>query len=279
MWIGNGYESEFRPQGGVLNGGPALTSMLVEEDIVPVEIVTGSDNQLWVRTESNESSNAAWRRLSNDFTSCRGAPGAVTYFVPGDGADLDQVLTVGCRGSDNALWYASAFIEGQNVPFVNGWQSLGGILEAGPAVGLVVTWVVTGQGGRVWINDSGESGNTAYRSTTWICRGRPAVGSEPLQTAGTDADTGTAWFGCHGTDDTLWVARNDDGNWDDAFSRGGILREGVGAAVAGDQAVFFVRGTDDAIWQTTVYNGNFTPTPFVRNPSAIRFDPGATVVE
>ena len=275
MWIGNGFGAPFRAQGGVLIAGPALTGAHNGTAMIAIEVVTGTDNALYVRRDS---SGGAFQRLSNAPTFCKGAPGALVY-LNSSGA---QVITVACRGSDDALWYATASQPtNDQVPLISGgWQSLGGKLEAGPAVGIVqgkLTFAVTGVGGRIWLNDTLQGGNTNFTSTPWTCIGRPAIGSKPQARVGTS--TGTAYFGCHGTDHALWVSRNVAGSWATTFSRGGTLREGVSAAVSTQQAVFFVRGTDDAIYQTTVYNGNFAPKPFSANrPSFIAFDPGGTAL-
>jgi hypothetical protein len=267
--MNDGFGSPWRAHGGVLAAGPAITAAKNGNITTVLEIVTGTDNALYTRRADGTDN---WHRLSNQHTFCKGAPGAAVYLNASGG----QEIVVACRGSDDALWYGKA-AQGTNIPLVNNWRTLGGRLEAGPAVGIVngkLTFLVTGEGGRVWLNDT-ETG--AYSARPWICIGKPALGGKPQAQLGTNS--GTSYFGCHGTDHALWWARNVSGTWGAASSRGGVLRDGVAAAVSTEQVVFFVRGSDDGVWQTTVYNGNFAPRGFSANvPSKITFDPGATAL-
>jgi hypothetical protein len=258
LWVTRGFGTGFNPFGGKLIAAPAIGRIAqadLSAEATPVFVGTGSDNALYVRRPAEN-----WRRLSSGPTFCKDNPGAVVY----DAGGGNQVLTVACWGSDNALWTASGPISPFGTPTLNSWHSLGGTLTAGPSVGLaqgVVTFLAPGGGGRIWQSTGGT-----FTATPWTCIGHTAFGSL----------NGFAFFGCHGSDGALWVAKNAGAGWGAAFSVGGQLLNGPGVAVATESAVFFVEGTDHGVWQMTVENASNAHSGFYPNGGNVKFGIGAT---
>ncbi|MFN2450883.1 MAG: hypothetical protein ABR541_00860 [Candidatus Dormibacteria bacterium] len=226
--------------GGMLNGAPAVVVVPASSSAAAnhLEVVTGGDNRLWVRTDTT-----TWTQLSSQFTSCRDNPAAA--LVPGS-----RTLTVVCTGGDLATWMASGSIPTAGNPVLNGWSSLGGLTRSGPALGPVnghLQVLVDGTDGQVWQGGAG----LPWVATGWRCIGHPALA----------AAAGISYFGCHGTDGALWYATNSGAGWSAARSAGGALVDGIGIAASGAQAMFAVEGTDGALWYSLV-SGTGAAGPF-----------------
>ncbi|MEY2474746.1 MAG: TolB protein [Actinomycetota bacterium] len=259
LYIGNGYGGAFRAEGGIVGSGPALARVPKSDgSALALEVVTGNDRRLYVKREGA----AGFVRLSNRAV-CLESPAAVVAPVGVNGA---PALVVACMGQDRALWYDVGPVSETSTPVLDSFESLGGILTAGPAVAMVqnaLTFMVRGNDGRIY--SRGTSGG--YLQTNWFCQGHPALASWST----------TAYFACAGNDTRLYAARNGGSGWGTTESLGGIARGGPGLAVTPDEAVIFIRGADDAVWQTSVSptRGN---TPFARLPSAVLFEVGATAL-
>jgi hypothetical protein len=194
--------------------------------------VTGSDRRLYWQREGGTS----FARLSNTAL-CDGSPAGVVTDA-GGGA---LTLTVACMGGDKALWYDQGPITTTSTPVLDSWASLAGYLIAGPAVAVVqnnLTFAVSGGDGMIWFRTL----TVDYQRTTWACLGHPALASWST----------TAYFACTGGDRALYYALNTGSGWSGAASLGGKARGGPGLAVTPDEAVMFIRGDDDAVWQTSV---------------------------
>ncbi|GAC1572430.1 MAG: hypothetical protein NVS3B18_05700 [Candidatus Dormibacteria bacterium] len=240
MWR-NDAGTGWTGSGGVLNAAPAVVVVPASPGAVGtrLEVVTGGDNQLYVRTDST-----SWALLSSQYTSCRDNPAAA--LVPGT-----RTLTVVCAGGDQATWMASATVPASGAnPVLDGWSSLGGLTTSGPAVGAVngsLQVLVNGTDGQVWQGGAGQP----WTPTGWRCIGHPGLASA----------AGLSYFGCHGTDNALWYATNTGGTWSTTNSAGGALVDGIGVAASGGKAMFAVEGTDAALWYTVI-TGTGAPSPF-----------------
>jgi hypothetical protein len=233
LWVlhsGSGFTSD----GGVLLGAPAVVAIPQSSGpAVPLYIATGSDHGLWVRNDSQ-----GWQTFGGAPIYCIDNPGA---------AVIAGTLYVACQGQDHALWHGETPApSGTNLPNLdpNVWQSLGGLLRAGPAVASVAgtpTYFVIGSDQRVYSRDL-SSGFIEY---SWACIGHPAVA-----TSGS-----TSYFACHGTDNALWYATASGSGWSAAQSLGGVLIDGVGLAATSAGPIFFVEGTDHAVYQRTISSG------------------------
>jgi hypothetical protein len=226
--------SSWTSLGGVLIGAPAVVAIPQSSGpAVPLYIATGSDHGLWVRNDSH-----GWQSFGGAPIYCIDNPGA---------AVIAGTLYVACQGQDHALWHAETPApSGTNLPSLDpkGWQSLGGILAAGPTVASVAgkpTYFVTGTDQHIYSRDL-SSGFVGY---SWTCTGHPAVA-----TYGS-----TSYFACHGTDNALWYATNSGSGWSPAQGLGGVLTDGVGLAATSTGPIFFVEGTDQHVWQRTITSG------------------------
>lgn len=266
LYQGHGFGGQYDGLGGQLLAAPAVTRIAkadAAEVAIPLYVGTGTDNQLWARTDT-----MGWRRLSSSGSFCKGTPGALV-FSPSAGV---QTLIAACRGGDDALYRASGTITTTTIPDLNNWTRLGGKLGAGPSIGIdqgtpqkLVTYLVPGPDGRVYRNQGAVGG---FAAMPWICKGHVAFNT--LNT--------TSWFGCRGTDDALWAAENTADGWGNVFSLGGKLNDGPGVAVTGGSAVFFVQGTDNVVYQTVVEHGSHDRTPYAFNGGRIKFGVGATAL-
>jgi hypothetical protein len=226
--------SSWTSLGGVLMGAPAVVAIpQTSGPPVPLYIATGSDHGLWVRNDSD-----GWQAFGGAPIYCIDNPGA---------AVIAGTLYVACQGQDNALWHGETPApSGTNLPSLDpkGWQSLGGILGAGPAVASVAgtpTYFVIGTDQHVYSRDL----STGFVGYPWSCIGHPAVA-----TSGS-----TSYFACHGTDNALWYATNSGSGWSAAQWLGGVLIDGVGLAATSTGPIFFVEGTDHGVWQRTITSG------------------------
>ena len=265
LWVGHAPSdlaeglTEFQPLGGRLKAAPAVAMVVpdeVEAPPVPVYVATGTDDQLWVRRHDTP-----WRLLSHARTHCIGSPAAVVY-----DRGPTQLLKVGCRGSDNQLWFSEDVITESTIPFLDAWDNAGGVLTEGPAVADldgVIQFLVIGVGGKAYFT----TGDSGFGATSWTCKGHPGLST---------GEAGT-WFGCHGTDDALWTSELTGGQWAQPVRFEGRLVDGVGVAVDDLTARFFVQGTDGQLWEATIEHAAAARTPFRPMGGRIVFGAGATV--
>ncbi|MEY2477310.1 MAG: hypothetical protein QOG87_2625 [Actinomycetota bacterium] len=263
LYVGAGFGAGYGALGGQLIAAPAIgrvAGATQDDPAEPIYVGTGVDNQLWARTGGQ-----GWRPLSSGGTFCKGEPGALVYT-----SGATQHLVVACRGRDDALWSATATITPNTVPNLTNWTRIGGILTAGPALGIsqhlgdVVTYLVRGTDGAVWQSTGG-----GFTRTHWVCKGHAAFNTL----------NDVSWFGCRGADDALWVARNTPAGWAADIRLGGILAEGPGVAVTPESAVFFVPGVDNAVWQRVVRNSDGVPlTDFTSTGGQIKFGVNAVTL-
>ena len=234
LWVLHSGSAGFVSDSGILLGAPAVVAIPQSSGpAVPLYIATGSDHGLWVRNDSH-----GWQSFGGAPIYCIDNPGA---------AVIAGTLYVACQGQDHALWHGETPAPtGTNLPSLdpNGWQSLGGLLSAGPAVSSVAgtpTYFVVGTDQHVYSRDL-SSGFVGY---SWTCIGHPAVA-----TSGS-----TSYFACHGSDNALWYSTNTGSGWSSPQSLGGVLIDGVGLAATSTGPIFFVEGTDQAVYQRTISAG------------------------
>jgi hypothetical protein len=228
--------------GGQLSGAPAIVA--TNSGASHLFIVTGLNHDLWVRTET-----MGWRPLSATPVYCIDNP-AATLVASGSGSNL----LVACQGGDHSLWISQA-PAGSAIPTLTNWSSIGGQFLAGPAVAIVggaPTFFGIGLDHRVW-----SSTNLGWSPMGPACNGHPAV----------VANGSSAFFACSGLDHALWWARNDGAGWSATQRLGGIVSEGVGAALANTGVTMFGQGADGQLWEISVLNGT---------PTAWRYDGGVT---
>lgn len=236
--LGPGWHS----LGGQIIAAPAVAAMPLSAPgdlTTPLFVATGTDHQLWIRTLTS-----GWQPLASTYTYCLNNPAAAAWL--GNGVVQGPQLVVACEGGNGALYVASAFLNGINLPTVTAWTDLGGALSAGPALLPNGTYFATTAGGQIWTRTYAPTASgivdSGWIATGYYCVGAPAAG---------DADAGAAeWFGCHGTDGALWTATY-DGGWPSASSEGGVLIDGPGLALASPTPVFVAEGGDQAVWVRT----------------------------
>ena len=146
--------------GGALAAAPAVTAIPSSSGGLqaPLYIGVGTDHNVYLRNNS-----AGWHALSSTPLSCLDSVGATVT-----GAAGNSMLTVACEGSDQALWYAQGAVTTTGLPNLSSWQSLGGVLTAGPAVAAVggaVTFFVDAGGGALFSRNV---------STGWVALSAPA---------------------------------------------------------------------------------------------------------
>lgn len=241
----------YTPLGGQLIGAPTVVAVPGASGTLPTPLYLGigTDHNVYVRTLSQP-----WQALSATPAYCLDAVGAT---VAGTSGNL--TLTVGCEGSDTALYYAQAPLTATGLPQVHGWNSLGGSLAGGPVVvsiGGRITFFVTGSNGTVWVRDTSSTG---YVAMQYACNSRPAVA----------AAGATLYFACQGGDGALWYAVNTGVGWPAATSAGGRIVGGAGIAATSTRALIYVEGTDAGIYQIAVTPAG-TATPFVRDGGAVQ---------
>ena len=234
LWVLRSGAANFTPAGGVLASTPAIIAVpQISGPALPLYVATGSDHDLWVRNDTS-----GWRRLTTSPVFCLDNPA---------GALIATTLYIACEGSDNALWHAETLAPtGTGLPTISAsaWQSLGGVLTAGPGVsslGGVPTYFVVGTDRNIWMRGL----TTGWTQASWQCIGHPAAA-----TFGS-----TTYFACHGLDNALWYATNTGSGWSQAQPLGGTLVDGVGIAAIASGAVFYGEGSDGALWHRTVSIG------------------------
>jgi hypothetical protein len=242
VWVLRSGSANFMPKGGVVADAPAIVA--VPQTTGPARllyIVTGPDHNLWVRDDTN-----SWQPLTTSPVACLDNPAGV---ISGG------TLYVACEGSDHALWHAEASAPtGTNLPTVNAmaWQTMGGVLTAGPAVASVggtITYAVLGTDQHIYMRTL-AAGYTAQDG--WFCSGHPALASIGIE----------SYFACRGTDGALWESHNLSGGWTSPQSLGGILVDGPGIAASYSptgpaSVIFFAEGSDRALYHRG-YTGGWT---------------------
>lgn len=249
----------FAGLGGQLVAAPAVVAVPVSGQLSsPLYLGVGTDSNVYVRSTSQ-----AWQPLSSSPVSCLDSVGAAVTTVAGL-----STLTVACEGSDRALWYAHGTVSATALPTLSGWQSLGGVLGAGPAVatlGNTLTFLVTGSDGVVYSRDLIHG----YTAMPWQCISHPALA----------ARGSTAYFACHGGDGALWYAVNSGSAWGPAQSAGGAILDGPAIAAGRTQVSVYVEGGDGALWHVNLPPGGTGPVPpFVADGGTLQFGPGATTL-
>jgi outer membrane protein assembly factor BamB len=212
--------------GGYLAGPPAVLSLPLPDGTPRTLFLgTGSDGNLWVRTETD-----SWQPLTAMAPmKCRDGPALAVY---------GGVLYIACEGQDRTLWYGTAAVDaGLPSSPAGSWRSLGGGLTSGPAVSPVGTGLVffaVGSDQHVWT----RSPTSGWTSTPWSCVARPAV----------TALAGTTSLACQGIDGSLEVTRTVNGRWTALQSLGGRLVGAPGQAVSSAGTTFYVQGIDGQVW-------------------------------
>jgi hypothetical protein len=252
----------FTTLGGGLIAAPAVISvpdLSGTQPGVPMYVGTGTDHGLWVRNQTQ-----AWRPLASSGTFCIDNPAGVVVQSKPSGS---LIFTVGCQGSDHALWFAQEpILTGQLPDQSLVFHSLGGALVAGPAVAAInplgtatvndeLTFFVDGTDGHVWTRTLSSGG---WSQMPWACIGHPAA-STVVFSAPPPA-TEASLFACQGTDRQLWIAINfgPPGAWGPAFPAGGVLVDGPGAAADPASPAVYVEGTDGAVWRWDGVTSAFT---------------------
>jgi hypothetical protein len=235
LWVLHSGSPNFAGDGGVLIGAPAVVAIpQTSGPALPIYIATGSDHTLWVRNDTQ-----GWQSFAGGKTNCIDNPAAVV---------IAGTLYVACEGQDLGLWHAETPAPtGANLPTLNPslWQSLGGGLSAGPAVGSVngtPTYLVVGTDHHIYSRTLASSGFAGF---SWMCNGHPALASFGS----------TSYFGCHGLDGSLWYSTNTGGAWASAQSLGGSLVDGIGIAATSAGPVFFAQGLDSGVWHRSISTG------------------------
>jgi hypothetical protein len=247
----------FAPLGGVLTAAPAVASIPDRNGVLPGQplyIATGTDHALYVR-----SNNLGWQRLTTDSIYCIDNPAAVVVSAHAAG---QQLLVVGCQGSDHALYYAFETVGRGSLPSQNlHFQSLGGTLVSGPAVAPVdpihaggvfeeLTFFANGTDGHVYT----RTALSGWVRTSWQCLGHPAAGG----TLSSFSPAEKSFFACQGTDRQLWTSRNIGAGWEPTVPWGGTLVDGPGIAVTPTWVTVYAEGTDAQLYQLSFSSQNLT---------------------
>jgi hypothetical protein len=234
LWVfrnGSGFSS----LGGIVNAAPAIAAVpQANGSSIPLYIATGSDNNLWVRNDSR-----GWQPLMDNPVSCVDNPAAVV---------IGATLYVACQGADHSLYHVEGSAPaGDGLPRLStaAFHTLGGILVAGPAVASVSgtpTYFVIGADQHVY----SRTLSAGYSEYQWMCVGHPSVA-----TAGS-----SSYFACDGSSDgSLWYATNSGTGWSPIRSLGGGLSDGTGIAATANGPIYFVHGSDNAVWHRTSTSG------------------------
>lgn len=241
--------------GGVLLDAPAVASIPNPDGIdygSPILVATGTDHRLWVRDLSH-----SWQVLANGY--CVGSPAAAVVSAHAAGQHL---LVAACEGSDNALWYGEEPVSYGTLPgTLPGMQSVGGVLNAGPALAAVnpqgaggvdaeLTFFALGTDQHIWTRTLASG----WQQMQWQCIGPPAA-STSLSSI-TPGPTQITMFACTGLDRRLWFAKNTGSGWTPAQGiLGGTLFGGPGVAVEPQWANYFGEGTDFGLWEASTSHG------------------------
>lgn len=237
VWVRASDAGDWTPYGGRLVGAPTYVRGRDVDYLVGV----GGDANVWIRTAST-----GWRPLGPVGTRCGPASAAVS----------DRTLAVACRGSDGALWVASAITGAGTVPSLGSWSSLGGDVPMGAAVTdtssagrpAAFTYVAVGRDARVWLRTD---------STGWRLRSAETC-SGPVS-----ASTSAQVLGCRaGGSESLKTFHTPSGH-DGGRVPGRMV--GVPAVTVDPDGVarYYVLGTDGSIWTAAQQSdgtlGSFSP--------------------
>ncbi|MBV9279631.1 MAG: hypothetical protein JOZ41_06080, partial [Chloroflexi bacterium] len=245
----------FTPLGGALLAAPAVGLLPGASGQPPLALYVGlgTDHNLYVRSDSQ-----GWQRLTSTPTYCLDSPALLLSGTVGNAS-----ITVACQGGDHGLWTASgSFTSG--LPTVGPWSGLGGLLTYGPAMAVV-------NGQVTYFAISGDSflysrtGSSGWARLPWNCIGHPAAA-----TSGT-----TSYLACQGLNHALYYATNSGGGWAAPAYAGGALVDGPGVAATSGGATFFVEGTDQGLYQTSLPAGGTATTGWAADGGRIQFGAAA----
>jgi polyvinyl alcohol dehydrogenase (cytochrome) len=227
--------SGWQPLGGRIIAAPAVAAAPNPGGATPAQplfIGTGTDSRLWIRSAAT-----TWQAVGG--AKCIGGPAAVITGTTSSGL----ALTVACRGTDNALWYSTVPVPSSGLPTFTTWNTLGGVLSAGPAVapvGGTLTFFVQSSTGQLQTRTLA----TGYTVMPWSCTGQPA--------AALQAASGVTTFACTSTGGALLESASSGSGWTTAASLGGRLLGGPGVGAASLETVFVGEGTNQAVWEVTL---------------------------
>jgi hypothetical protein len=254
VWI-NRSQAGWTSLGGISLAAPAVVSQPASGGSVPLFIITGSDHDLWMRTQTS-----AWQRL--DATAggyCIDNPAAVV---------VGTTLTVACQGADRHLYTNSGPLNADPnlLPpqfSLSNWASKGGVVIAGPAVAVVpvigMDIMVLGQDNMIY-----EYYANSFHVTAFRCTYHPAIATKPDGTA--------TYFGCRAFDRTLTTSINTGSGWSQAASMGGQVVDGPGVAADNQSPTFFVEGVDSAVYERGLIGG------YLSDGGVVKYGVGATIL-
>jgi hypothetical protein len=254
--LGPGWQS----LGGQVAGPPAVTAPPNPGGTTPAAplfIATGTNKHLYIRSLTD-----SWQEIS-PVASCLGSPAATIS------GTTTLTLTVACEGTNKALYYNTATVPSSGLPkFTSGWQSLGGVLAAGPAVAQVggtLTFFVRGTTGHIYLRTL----TTGFAEQSWACIGSPA--------AALQAATGVTAFACQGTDHLLYEATSAGTGWSQATALNGPIVGGPGIA-ATSAGIVLLAELGEGLGEGTV--GAIMPTrePFTSLGGAVTGGVGAAAL-
>ena len=220
-----------------LGGGTWNAPAIVQYQSNAYYIVVGTDNNLWMRTDSQ-----AWSAIGNSGTYCKGFP-----YRPG-ATVVGSTLYIVCVGSTGDIYLVWTRLGSWPPPTLQGVQDYGGSPTGGPGVATI--------GGTLTVLDVGQTngGANVYSATSpnswspvsnWFCNW--AIGFASAY--------GTAYMACDGTNSALWWAYNSGSGWSSAYSLGGTVRDGPTVAPTAGNAMFYIEGSDGQIWDNST-DGN-----------------------
>lgn len=222
----------FSDLGGTVRDAPAVVSGRGRNYYV----VRGSDDALYVRTDSTS------------FTPLVAAAG--TRCGEPDAAVLgEDLLLVGCRGSDNRLYTGFVTLPLAGNPSLPRLTSQGGVLAAGPALWFSGRTAMADVVGASYTDSAGATSDTYRRTLTdrtgVFTRTGTACGAAPT----TASTAGHVYSACVAPDDT--VAARVDGA---VVSSDGVAEGRTGLAVASDgsKATLVVQGVRNRLYRKTL---------------------------
>jgi hypothetical protein len=163
-----------------------------------------------------------------------------------------SALVVFGRGTDNAVWWRHQTLSGWSP-----WTSLGGVLTFGPAAasnpngqfGQIAVFA-RGTDGAIWLRSFVAGTWTpwhvlpgGFSDPTFIGKLLPGTGPAAVDDTG-----GNQLLTAVGADRGTYLLGNVDGFGFAGLPLGGQTSTNPAVTVAADQAVVFVRGTDNALW-------------------------------
>lgn len=228
----------FQNLGGSLIGPPAVTYANGRYFFV----VRGTDNALYVRTFTT-----GFTRLVSGSTYCIGPD------VASDGS----TLAVGCEGSNGALYAAEVAAPKSGNPVIASLSNEGGKLDAGPGLSFFNSKAAAEAVGAAY-DFHGGTYDTYTRplvSGGWTADASSYCGASMIVSS--YISYGWEYQGCeYATSHALYFVRAD---YKGGCAGGGGAIEGrIGIAVTGkgSAALFFVEGTNGALYLTTSVCGS-----------------------